>query len=222
MYAAAYNLGLTILVGTGYDRAQSSSPIIHYGGMAVQVQLNRAIKNFCPDFMPIRQILTQLNATFVEAKDQEDYFFTLPSNTRTTIPRLKLRIENKQPCCVYYYDRGRTDHSLIQFQVFDIHDPAIKELLTTVLGVQTIVHKHREVWRKDNALFNLDTVDQVGQIFEVELELTAMHDHLLQAAQYSQLFKPYLGSAIVGSNEDIVPPLATGNTPTTGANGGTM
>jgi adenylate cyclase class IV len=159
----------------------------------MHVQLYRALKHFCPDFTPIRHILKTVGASVVGEKDQVDYFFVLPSNGRAlTSRRLKLRIENEQPCFIYYYNRSQTDGHLINFQVFEIGELVIKDILETVLGVETVVQKHREVWRKDNAIFNLDKVHHVGRIFEVELGITPESDSAIQAGQYHQLFAPYL------------------------------
>lgn len=40
----------------------------------MQVQLERASKNFCLDFVPIRRILQNVGAALLEEKDQIDYF----------------------------------------------------------------------------------------------------------------------------------------------------
>ena len=68
-----------------------------------------------------------------------------------------------------------------------------------------IVHKRRELWRKDNVVFNLDTVEGVSQIFEVEAQARDNWDPDQQVQEYRRLFGPHLGQDIVGSNEDLVP-----------------
>lgn len=45
----------------------------------MHMQLIRCIKAFCADFQPIRQILTNLEATCLEYTEQVDYFFVLPN-----------------------------------------------------------------------------------------------------------------------------------------------
>ena len=42
------------------------------------VHLNREIKAYCPDFVPVRQLLKDDGATFIEAKEQVDYYYHLP------------------------------------------------------------------------------------------------------------------------------------------------
>jgi len=172
----------------------------------MHVQLIRCIKAFCPDFQPIRHILTSLGATCVEQKEQIDYFFWLP--IRADAPasrRLKLRVENQQPRWIYYYDRSQDSSSLVTFQRFEVCDPIIKDILATALGIKTVVQKQREVWRLPQMICNLDHLDGVGQIFEMELEVTDQDQHVHQAEYYQRLFQPYLGAAVHGSNEDLVP-----------------
>ena len=79
------------------------------------------------------------------------------------------------------------------------------DVLEAALGVSAIVRKQRELWRKDNVVFNLDTVEGVGQILEVEVQAQGGCDIDLQITEYQRLFQPCLGDHIVGSNEDIVP-----------------
>ena len=59
--------------------------------------------------------------------------------------------------------------------------------------------------KKNNAVFNLDTVEDVGQIFEVEAQARDNWDPDQQVQEYRRLFGPHLGQDIVGSNEDLVP-----------------
>jgi len=171
----------------------------------MRMQLIRLIKAFCPDFQPIRRILTDIGAVWMEQTEQTDYFFRLP--IRQDAPascRLKLRVENHQPRCIYYYDREQDRSPIVTFQRFEIRDPAIKDILATALGIETVVHKQREVWRTEHGIFNLDQLQGVGHIFEVELEVANPDQPEPQADYYRQLFRPYLGAEIHGSNEDLV------------------
>jgi len=45
----------------------------------MHLQLVRLIKAFCPDFQPIRHILTNMGAIWVEQMAQVDYFSGFPS-----------------------------------------------------------------------------------------------------------------------------------------------
>src|SRR3972149_2079332 len=76
--------------------------------------------------------------------------------------------------------------------------------IRVALGVRAVVRKRREVWKKDNATFNLDRVDGVGKVFEVEVEVTDGTGEGGQIDHYRELFGAYLGAEIAGSNEDLV------------------
>ena len=171
----------------------------------MDVHLNREIKAYCPDFAPVRQLLRNVGATLVEVKEQVDYYYHLPSigdvdGTR----RLKLRVESGKRQLIYYYDRQETNTRISRFQLWEIRDPQIEEVLDVALGNRVIVSKRRELWHKENIKFNLDTVEDVGQIFEVEVQEKDGRDIEAQVEECRRRFGPYLGSYIAGSNEDLV------------------
>lgn len=171
----------------------------------MKMQLNREIKAYCPDFAPVRELLREVGATFVEVKQQVDHYYNLPhivdvNGTR----RLKLRLENGIGQIIYFYDRQETNDPMSRFQLWSIRDPEIKEVLDISLGTRVIVRKQRELWRKENIEFNLDTVEEVGQIFEVEVQEKNDRDIEAQVKECRLLFGPYLGSDIADSNEDLV------------------
>jgi adenylate cyclase class IV len=171
----------------------------------MRLQLIRLIKAFCPDFQPIRRILTSIGAVWMEQTAQSDYFFRLPIHPDAPASRrLRLRVENHQPRCIYYYDRAQDHVPIVTFQRFEMRDPVMQDILATALGIATVVHKQREVWRTEHGIFHLDHVHGVGQIFEVELEVAGPDRRGPQADYYRQLFWRYLGAEIHGSNEDLV------------------
>lgn len=169
------------------------------------MQLIRSIKAFCPDFQPIRQILTKSGANYVGQTEQLDYFFLLPDQADVSPSRrVKLRIENDQPRWIYCYDRTQNGSSEVHFRRYQVHDPNIKGILTAALGVDVVIRKTRELWRADHAVFNLDRLYGVGQIFEVELEVDEQNRHVQRGKHYEDLFRPCLGMEIKGSNEDLI------------------
>jgi adenylate cyclase, class 2 len=175
----------------------------------MDVHLNREIKTYCPDFTPVRQLLRDLGAAFIEIKEQVDFFYHLPviggeEGTR----RLKLRVEDGKRQLIYYYDRQETGARTSRFQLWEVHDLQVKEVLDAAPGVRAIVCKQRELWRKENVIFNLDTVDDVGQVFEVEALAEDDHNVEAQVEEYRRCFGPYLGPYIISSNEDLVPATA--------------
>ena len=171
----------------------------------MDLRLNREIKAYCPDFAPVRRLLQDRGVVFVEVKEQVDFFYHLPvsSNDEGT-RRLKLRVEKGKDQLIYYYDRRETNARTSRFQFWDIDDPQIKVALDTSLGARAVVRKQRELWRKENVIFNLDTVEGVGQIFEAEVQEKDGYDIESQVEEYRHLLESYLGLDIVGSNEDLV------------------
>jgi adenylate cyclase class 2 len=171
----------------------------------MNIRLNREIKAYCPDFVPVHQLLQGLGAAFVGTKEQVDFFYHLPATLdEQGTRRLKLRIENGNPQLIYYYDRQETGARTSQFQVWEVQDSQVQAVLEAALGVKVVVRKQRELWRKDNLIFNLDTVEGVGQVFEVEVLAQEGADIEAQVAENRRCFGSYLGSDISGSNEDLV------------------
>ncbi len=171
----------------------------------MDICLNREIKAYCSNFVPVRQILRSLGAVFVETKEQVDFFYHLPAATdEQGTRRLKLRIENSKTQLIYYYDRQETGARTSHFRLWEIQDAQVQSVLEAALGVRAVVRKQRELWRKDNVVFNLDTVEGVGQVFEVEVMGQEGVDIEKQLAENRRRFGPYLGPDISGSNEDLV------------------
>lgn len=171
----------------------------------MQFSLNREIKAYCPDFAPVRAILRERSADLVEIKEQVDYYYYLPPSavTRGT-RRLKLRVEPAASELIYYVEGQEDGARTSRFQIASVEDPAMAGVLEAALGVRAVVSKRRELWRKDNVIFNLDTVESVGQILEVEVQRRLGCDIDFQVDEYRSLLGPYLGGYITGSNEDLV------------------
>ena len=171
----------------------------------MDVRLNREIKAYCPDFAPVRQILGDLGAVFVEVKEQVDFYYHLPAGMSSEgTRRLKLRVEKGKGELIYYCDRQEGSARTSQFQTWETDDPGIGAVLNSALGTRAVVRKQRELWEKDNVVFNLDTVQEVGRILEVEVQQKDGYDIDAQVDDYRDLLGPHLGDDIVGSNEDLI------------------
>ena len=168
-------------------------------------RLNRELKAYCEDFGTVRQLLRDCGAVFVEVKEQEDHYYHLPvGNSADGTRRLKLRFESGKGELIYYCDRQEAGARSSRFQMAEANDMRIGEALAAALGVRAVVRKRRELWRKDNVIFNLDTVEGVGRILEVEVQDADGCDVDAQVDEYRNLFAPCLGDYISGSNEDLV------------------
>ena len=77
-------------------------------------------------------------------------------------------------------------------------------MLEAALGARAVIRKQRELWTRDNVLFNLDTVEGMGQVLEVEVKDQDGYDIDSQVSEYRELLEPFLGPDIHGSNEDLV------------------
>lgn len=136
--------------------------------------------------------------------NQTDYFFEIPNKKA----RLKLRIERKKQLLVYYEksDFLKAKSTTSKVKLYNVRDKELLQFLKDALGVKAIVKKKREVWRKSNTVFHIDTVKDIGGIFEIELqkkgEITAKDQK--QFKLYQDELLPYLGRVIRGSNIDLV------------------
>ena len=171
----------------------------------MKLQLNRELKAYCNDFGTARRLLRNHRAEFVEIKEQVDhYYLLLPVEAADGTRRLKLRIEKGKGELIYYCEGQEAGARTSRFQIAEASDPKMGDVLAAALGIRAVVRKERELWRKDNVVFNLDTVEGVGQILEVEVQARDSRDIDLQISEYQRLFEPCLGERIVGSNEDLV------------------
>ena len=171
----------------------------------MEFRLNREIKAYCPDFAPVRAILREHSAEFVEVKEQVDHYYRLPpADEDAGTRRLKLRAEKGKGTLIYYWDRQEAGARTSRYQLAEADDPLMGALLDAALGTRAVVRKQRELWRKDNVVFNLDQVEGVGQLLEVEVLAEDGYDIDALATEYRRLFAPCLGSCIIGSNEDLV------------------
>ena len=118
--------------------------------------------------------------------------------------RLKLRTESERSELIYYRDHQEADTRVSHFQLWQMPDPGIIEVLEAAQGMRVVVRKRRELWHKDNIKFNLDEVEGVGRIFELEAQEMDGHDIDAQVEEYRSLLLPHIGAYITGSNEDLV------------------
>ncbi len=171
----------------------------------MNLRLNRELKAYCNDFATARRLLRDHGAAFVEVKEQVDHYYRLPpGDADGATRRLKLRIEHGRGELIYYCEGQDRGARTSRFQTASTDDPLMRDVLEAALGISAVVRKQRELWRKDNVVFNLDTVEGVGQILEVEVQAQDGRDIDLQIIEYQRLFAPCLGDYIVGSNEDLV------------------
>ena len=169
---------------------------------------NLELKHYCTDFKKVRGVLEEFGAEKEIVKKQKDYFFELPVAQNKNSPRLKLRVEGKKKTLVYYErpDFVKAKDTASQVKLYEVKDEQLQGLLTAALGVKAIVEKKREVWRKGNTVFHIDTIKNIGNIFEIELRkngvITEKDKTIFKS--YQEKLLPFLGDVIKGSNVDLV------------------
>ena len=169
------------------------------------MQTNREIKAYCPDFRPVRQALTDLGASCEDQTRQVDYYYNLSDSPDENSHRhLKIRVDDGSSQVIYYEEGQVSGGRTSSFRVWGLNGLETKEMLDAVLGIRAVVNKQREVWVKDNVIFNLDEVEKIGRILEVEIRREEGFDVETQLKEYLDLFGPHLGEHIDGSNEDLV------------------
>ncbi len=168
--------------------------------------INLELKHRCEDFAPIRSLLRSINAKKVVVKKQKDFFFKLPPYEGAIVPRMKLRNEGARQTLIYYKrpDFSKQKGASAELALYAVSDKKLFPFLEHALGVKSVVEKKRELWKKGNAVFHLDVVKGVGDIFEIEIQkktaLTKRDKELFR--YYADLFMPYLGNIVTGSNGD--------------------
>lgn len=173
----------------------------------MQNKFNLELKYFCSDFEPIRRVLKEIGAKKVGTSSQKDYFFNLPISKDKIKPRLKLRIERDKQTLIFYkrpdFTQGKSTPSDVT--LFPVKDSKLLQLLKKFLGTKAVVIKKRELWKKNNTVFNLDQVKGVGKIFEIEL---TAKDQIEQEEKELDFYRakllPYLEQIVTGSNVDLV------------------
>ncbi len=179
---------------TGYATELATWVLItSFGGLQIAPKMatNLEFKAQCQSLDNFYPRLIALNAVHRETVHQVDTYFYVPSEKHVTIlevcePRLKLReAKGWSEGWLIYYERPNQDGSRYsQYQLCEIADPeSLKGLLTTALGVKTIVKKQREVWMFNYTRIHLDTVVDLGEFVELETvfrgqtEAEAIHEH---------------------------------------------
>lgn len=125
--------------------------------------LNIEIKAKCSQLNEVRRILKKLKAELKGIDHQIDTYFKVPRG------RLKLREGEIEKCLIYYQreDSCAPKQSKIILYKYPPNS-ALKEILTSSLGVLVIVDKIREIYFIDNVKFHLDNVKYLGTFIEIE------------------------------------------------------
>jgi adenylate cyclase class 2 len=149
--------------------------------------LNVEIKARCARPDEVRRLLAERKAVFKGTDRQVDTYFHCPAG------RLKLREGDIESALIHYRREdvcGPKDALVTLYRTRP--DPALKEVLTSALGVRTVVTKTREIYFIGNVKFHIDEVEGLGRFVEIEAidEAGAVGREMLhdQCRQYMRLF----------------------------------
>ena len=127
------------------------------------MHLNIEFKATATNLSAIENILLQHNPVYIGEDHQIDTYFNVP------VGRMKLREGNIENALIHYV-RENTAGSKSSHIILYQHqaDANLKNILTTALGVKTVIDKKRKIYFINNVKFHFDTVAGLGTFVEVE------------------------------------------------------
>lgn len=103
------------------------------------------------------------NLRFAGEDHQVDTYFHVSHG------RMKLREGNIEYALIHYIRENTASSKSSHVILYQPKpDPALKDILTTALGVKMVVRKRRRIYFIDNVKFHFDTLDGLGDFVEVE------------------------------------------------------
>ena len=107
----------------------------------------------------------QIGAHYAATIHQIDIYF------RTDRGRLKLRLVDREPAELIFYDRDETaDRRLSRFERCMTADPErLRALLESAYGVRGVVEKRRVLWMFQETRIHFDQVKGLGSFLEIEV-----------------------------------------------------
>jgi predicted adenylyl cyclase CyaB len=162
------------------------------------------------DLNKLEQKLLGLNPVFKGEDHQVDTYFNVPSG------RLKLREGNIENALIYYERPDTPDAKQANIILYK-HKPekSLKDILTKINGIKTIVDKTRRIYFIENVKFHFDSVNDLGTYIEVEaiddtgeIRLEKLKE---QCSMYFSFFGLKKSDFVDKSYSDLIPEKLTGN-----------
>jgi predicted adenylyl cyclase CyaB len=127
------------------------------------MHVNFECKASCSSLEAAEQKLKEYQPRYIGQDHQVDTYFNVGKG------RLKLREGNIEHALIHYERAniaGAKQSNVILYQ----HKPSgeLKQILTTALGIKTIVDKKRRIYFIDNVKFHFDEVQGLGNFLEIE------------------------------------------------------
>ncbi len=125
--------------------------------------LNVEIKAKSDNHSEIRSLLKSKNAKYIGTDHQIDTYFNVSHG------RLKLREGNIENNLIHYLRENKEGPKQSKILLYkSTPDSSLKEVLTTAVGVLTVIDKQREIYFVENVKFHIDTVKELGTFIEIE------------------------------------------------------
>ena len=151
----------------------------------------------------LEQKLLELNPLYKGEDHQTDTYFNVPSG------RMKLREGNIEQALIYYQRANEAEARTSRVLLYQAPvDARLKEILTSALGIKTIVHKRRRIYFIDNVKFHFDCVDSLGNFIEVEAidsnGSIGINRLKSQCSTYAELFSIKPGDYVAESYSELI------------------
>ena len=148
--------------------AATSSPLTATVPSGVNIEIKAVYTK--PNFDYAHETARALGATYLGCDHQIDTYFI------TRDGRFKLRESSLSGAYLVPYIRPDTTEAkkstYVLIPVAAENVAKTKELFTTLLGVETIVEKKRDIYRYNNVRIHLDEIQGLGRFFELEAVYT--------------------------------------------------
>ncbi len=167
--------------------------------------LNVEVKAKCSNPEAIKALLKVRGARYIGTDHQVDTYF------KASRGRLKLREGEVENALVYYEreDKKGPKKSEVMLLKIDRKSSALlKEILSKVLGVLTVVEKRREIFFIGNVKFHIDHIEGLGAFIEIEaidVDGSIGEEKLLEQCKFfMELFNISLKDLISTSYSDLL------------------
>ena len=170
--------------------------------------INIEIKARCGDPERVRSVLRSHRARFAGTDHQVDTYFRVPAG------RLKLRQGIIENALIYYNRQNQSGPRKSDVLLHAVSpNSGLKEILTKVLGVLTVVDKQREIYYIENVKFHIDTVQGLGGFVEIEAAGDERSDREMlfeQCRGYAEQFAIREEDLVAESYSDMIMKLKLG------------
>ncbi len=165
--------------------------------------LNFEFKARTENSKTLESLLLKQRPLFIGEDTQVDTYFNVPHG------RLKLREGLIENALIHYERKNDADAKQSNVLLYQ-HQPdgSLKIILSTALGIKTVVNKKRKIYFIENIKFHFDEVKELGTFVEVEAidkDGTIGIDKLKgQCAAYIKLFRLSKADLVAESYSDLL------------------